>query len=127
MAFSLDFKGGNALRQIPLSKIYPNPYQPRRIFDTAALNELADSIRRLGIITPLTVRREGEGYMLISGERRLRASKIAGLEKVPCYVIEADDKKVSAMALAENLQRRDLDPFEEAEGLLKLTTDFGLT
>ena len=127
MAFSLDFKGGNALRQIPLSKIYPNPYQPRRIFDTAALNELADSIRRLGIITPLTVRREGEGYMLISGERRLRASKIAGLEKVPCYVIEADDKKVSAMALAENLQRRDLDPFEEAEGLLKLTTGFGLT
>ena len=114
MAFSIDFKGRPILKHIALYKIVPNPHQPRKIFDAEALRQLADSIEQHGIITPLTVRREGERYVLIAGERRLRASKLAGLDTVPCYVVE-------------NLQRRDLDPFEEAEGLVRLTRDFGLT
>jgi len=127
MAFSIDFKGRPTLKHIALYKIVPNPHQPRKIFDAEALRQLADSITQHGIITPLTVRREGERYVLIAGERRLRASKLAGLDTVPCYVLEADDGQSAAMALVENLQRRDLDPFEEAEGLVRLTRDFGLT
>ncbi|MEA4920492.1 MAG: ParB/RepB/Spo0J family partition protein [Clostridiaceae bacterium] len=127
MAFSIDLKGGPKLKHIPISKITPNPQQPRRIFDRDALTELSESIQRYGVITPLTVRRNGDGYLLIAGERRLRASKMAGLETVPCYIIEADDRTSSALALVENLQRKDLDPFEEAEGLLRLTREFGLT
>ncbi len=127
MAFSIDLRGGAKLRQIAVDKISPNPHQPRRVFDKAALEELADSIRRFGVITPLTVRRAGEGYLLIAGERRLRASRMAGLHAVPCYILEADDRRSAELALVENLQRRDLDPFEEAEGLLRLTRDFGLT
>ncbi|MGM9639602.1 MAG: ParB/RepB/Spo0J family partition protein [Butyricicoccaceae bacterium] len=127
MAFSIDLRGGAKLRQIAVDKIAPNPHQPRRVFDKAALEELADSIRRFGVITPLTVRRAGEGYLLIAGERRLRASRMAGLHAVPCYILEADDRRSAELALVENLQRRDLDPFEEAEGLLRLTRDFGLT
>lgn len=126
MAFPIELKGPR-LKLIPVHKIIPNPHQPRRVFDRAALEELADSIRRFGVITPLTVRRAGERYMLIAGERRLRASKLAGLGSVPCYIIEVDDRSSAEMALVENLQRRDLDPFEEAEGLLRLTKEFGLT
>lgn len=128
MAFSIELKGsGPRLKHIPIHKISPNPHQPRRIFDRAALEELAESIRRYGVITPLTVRRAGERYMLIAGERRLRASKLAGMNSVPCYILEADDQRSAELALVENLQRRDLDPFEEAEGLLRLTKEFGLT
>ena len=127
MAFSIDLRRGAKLREIGVDKISPNPQQPRRIFDGAALEELADSIRRFGVITPLTVRRTGEGYLLIAGERRLRAARMAGLRTVPCYILEADDRRSAELALVENLQRRDLDPFEEAEGLLRLTRDFGLT
>jgi len=128
MAFSIEIKGnGPRLKHIPIHKIIPNPHQPRRIFERAALEELAESIRRYGVITPLTVRRAGERYMLIAGERRLRASKLAGMATVPCYILEADDRRSAELALVENLQRRDLDPFEEAEGLLRLTKEFGLT
>lgn len=127
MAFSIDLRRGAKMREIGVDKISPNPQQPRRIFDGAALEELADSIRRFGVITPLTVRRTGEGYLLIAGERRLRAARMAGLRTVPCYILEADDRRSAELALVENLQRRDLDPFEEAEGLLRLTRDFGLT
>lgn len=128
MAFSIELKGsGPKLKHIPIHKIVPNPHQPRRIFDRAALEELADSIGRYGVITPLTVRKAGDGYMLIAGERRLRASKLAGLTSVPCYILQADDRRSAELALVENLQRKDLDPFEEAEGLLRLTREFGLT
>lgn len=127
MAFPIDFKGSPRLKHIPISRITANPYQPRKVFDREGLDELADSIRQYGVITPLTVRKGADGYLLIAGERRLRASRLAGMDTVPCYIIEADDQSTSAMALVENLQRRDLDPFEEAEGLLKLTQDFGLT
>ena len=128
MAFSIELRGsGPKLKHIPIHKITPNPHQPRRIFDRTALEELADSIGRYGVITPLTVRKVGEGYMLIAGERRLRASKLAGLTNVPCYILDADDRRSAELALVENLQRKDLDPFEEAEGLLRLTREFGLT
>ncbi len=128
MAFSIELKGnGPRLKHIPIDKIIPNPHQPRRIFERGALEELAESIRRYGVITPLSVRRAGERYMLIAGERRLRASRLAGLQTVPCYILEADDRRSAELALVENLQRRDLDPFEEAEGLLRLTKEFGLT
>lgn len=126
MAFSIDLRSPR-FKQIPISKITPNPYQPRKIFDREALSRLSESISRYGIITPLTVRKSDGGYVLIAGERRLRASRMAGLSTVPCYILEADERDTSAMALVENLQRRDLDPFEEAEGLVKLTADFGLT
>jgi len=128
MAFSIEIKGnGPRLKHIPIHKIIPNPHQPRRIFERAALEELAESIRRYGVITPLTVRRAGEQYMLIAGERRLRASKLAGMATVPCYILEADAQRSAELALVENLQRQNLDPFEEAEGLLRLTKEFGLT
>ena len=128
MAFMIDLKGGPRLKSIPIDRISPNPDQPRRIFDETGLKELADSIAQLGVITPLTVRRAaGDGYLLIAGERRLRASKLAGLEAVPCYIIDADDKSSALMALVENLQRRDLDPFEEAEGLRRLIEEHGMT
>lgn len=126
MAFSIDLRSPR-FKQIPISKISPNPYQPRKVFDREALSRLSESISRYGIITPLTVRKSDGGYVLIAGERRLRASRMAGLTTVPCYILDACDRDTSAMALVENLQRRDLDPFEEAEGLMKLTSDFGLT
>lgn len=112
---------------LPVGSIARNPNQPRKIFDEAALRELADSIARFGVITPLTVRRVAGGYELIAGERRLRASQMAGLTAVPCYVMVAEEEDSSLMALVENLQRRDLDFFEEALGLLRLTELYGMT
>ena len=113
---------------LPVRDIRPNPNQPRTTFSLKGLEELSASIREHGILQPLTVRRaEDKGYELISGERRLRAAKMAGLDTVPCILTRADDMESSLLAIIENLQRRDLDPFEEAEGLLRLTRDFGLT
>jgi len=114
-------------RRIPVGQISRNPGQPRRIFDRDALEQLADSIARFGVITPLTVRKADGGYELIAGERRLRAAKLAGLSAVPCYILEADDEGSSLMALIENLQRRDLDCFEEAQSLQRLTQLYGMT
>ena len=97
-------------RKIPVDDIAPNPNQPRKIFDPDALSQLAESIKNCGIITPLTVRRaEKGGFELIAGERRLMASKLAGLRQVPCYILETDEKGSSFMAVVENLQRKDLD------------------
>lgn len=125
MVFPL--KTSSNLRHIPISKITPNPYQPRKVFERDALIELSESIDKYGVITPLTVRKDGDEYLLIAGERRLRASKMAGLNTVPCYILDVDDKTSSVLALVENLQRKDLDPFEEALGLLRLTRDFDMT
>lgn len=102
-----------SVSEIPVEQIEANPFQPRTHFDLVALEELSDSIKVQGIIQPITVRRMGEGvYQLISGERRLQASKLAGLEKVPAYVRTADDEQMLEMALIENIQREDLNPIE---------------
>lgn len=119
--------GRREFRRLRVSDISRNPNQPRRLFDAQALAGLADSIRRYGVITPLTVRRRDTGYELIAGERRLRASIMAGLHSVPCYIVSAEDEDSSLMALVENLQRRDLDFFEQAQGLRRLTELYGMT
>ncbi len=113
---------------LPVSQIEPCANQPRRHFDEAALQDLADSIREHGIIQPLTVRRLSSGYyQIIAGERRWRAARLAGLSEVPATVIEADDRKTTELSLIENLQREDLDPIEEAEGYKTLMDSYQLT
>ena len=113
---------------LPISQVEPGLNQPRKRFDDEALADLAASIEEHGIIQPLTVRRLSTGYyQIIAGERRWRAAKLAGRDKVPVVIIEADDRKVMELGLIENLQREDLNPVEEAEGYLALLTDFGLT
>lgn len=112
---------------LPVDLISPNPNQPRRYFSPDGLQELADSIRELGVLQPLTVRAEGREWELIAGERRLRAARLAGLTHVPCIVIEADEEQSSLLALVENLQRRDLDFLEEALALAKLIDTYSLS
>ncbi len=112
---------------IKVCAIVPNPFQPRRIFDQARLQELSESICQFGVLQPLTVRRRRGGFELVAGERRLRAAKLAGLSDVPCIVLEVDEQQSSLIALVENLQRHDLDFFEEAEGLQRLIKVFGLS
>ena len=120
------FENGKVLF-LPVSDIAPNPGQPRRGFDLDALEELADSIKEHGILQPLSVRRTGSGYELISGERRLWAAKLAGLTQVPCLLVNADETRSSVLALVENLQRRDLDFVEEAAALAQLIRTHGLS
>ena len=105
---------------LPVRSIRPNPAQPRKIFREEALDELADSIRQHGILQPLSVRRQGNSYELISGERRLRAAELAGVTDVPCILMSMDDKASGFAALVENLQRQDLDYIEEAMGIRRL-------
>ena len=105
---------------LPARAIRPNPAQPRKIFRQEALEELAESIRRHGILQPLSVRRVGTAYELIAGERRLRAGIQAGLTEIPCIVMSMDEKESGAVALVENLQRQDLDFIEEARGISRL-------
>ena len=113
---------------LPLHKVEPNPDQPRRDFDEEELQQLADSISEHGVIQPLTVRLLPSGYyQIIAGERRWRASRLAGLNEIPAVVIEADDRKATELALIENLQRQDLNPVEEALGYQSLIADYGLT
>ena len=120
--------GSNDFEYLPISKIEPRAEQPRSQFDEQGLEELADSIREHGVIQPLTVRSIGGGfYQIIAGERRWRASRIAGVDEVPARIIEADDKKTMELALVENLQRENLNPAEEARGYRVLMTEYGLT
>ena len=113
---------------LPLSRVEPRQDQPRTEFDEEALRQLADSIREYGLIQPITVRPLDRGYyQIIAGERRWRASRMAGLTEVPVRIIEADDRTTAEMALVENLQREDLNPLEEARGYKKLMADYGLT
>lgn len=113
---------------LKISRIEPNRSQPRTKFDEAALEELAESIRTHGVITPVVVRRIGEDrYQLIAGERRYRASRLAGLEELPARVLEVDETEAYEMAMVENLQREDLDPIEEAEGYRVLCETYGLS
>lgn len=120
--------GSSAINEIPISQITPNPDQPRTTFDETALEELAMSIRELGIVQPLTVRSMGpQSYQIISGERRYRAAKLAGLTSVPAYVRTANDSELTEMALIENIQREDLNAIEIALTFRKLIDQYRLT
>ena len=118
----------NRMAEIAISQIIPNPTQPRTKFDEEALQELADSIRQLGVIQPITLKKSDDGkYIIISGERRWRASQMVGLESLPAYIREADDENLHAMALVENIQRQDLNSIEIALGMRRLIEECGLT
>jgi len=112
---------------LPAKSIRPNPAQPRKIFQEEALDELADSIRQHGILQPLSVRRQGIGYELISGERRLRAAQLAGVTDVPCIIMNMDARESGFAALVENLQRQDLDFIEEALGIRRLLQEHSMS
>lgn len=112
---------------LPIVRIRPNPSQPRKIFESDSLRELAASIEHYGILQPLTVRRVGADFELVAGERRLRAARMLGLVEVPCILLSVDEEQSGLVALVENLQRRDLDYIEEAQGLLRLLRQYGMS
>ncbi len=121
-------RSGAQIVSIDIENIQVNPYQPRTRFNEEALNELADSIKSLGLIQPITVRKKDQGqYELVSGERRYRASKKVGLKKIPAYVRSANDQELLEMALVENIQRQDLDPIEIALTYQRLLEDISLS
>ncbi|MGX4687264.1 ParB/RepB/Spo0J family partition protein [Vagococcus sp. JNUCC 83] len=116
------------VQEIPLTDLRPNPYQPRKTFDEKALEELADSIKQSGVFQPIIVRQSSvKGYEIIAGERRFRASKLAGKEQIPAIVREFDEAQMMQVAVLENLQREDLNPLEEAEAYEMLMKNLGLT
>lgn len=120
--------GSSSISEIELSKIQPNPDQPRSVFEEETLEELATSIRSLGVIQPITLKETGtDKYMIISGERRYRASLMAGLERIPAYIKTAADENIVEMALIENIQREDLNSIEIALAYQKLIDSYGLT
>lgn len=122
------YKIGGQIILVPQEEIYPNPNQPRKRFDFDELEGLAQSIRQNGIIQPIAVRINSKGeYELISGERRLRASRLVGITQIPCIIMEATDDKSALFALLENIQRSDLGFFEEAQAIEKLIVDFGMS
>ena len=121
-------EGSSSINEIELSRIYPNPDQPRREFDPDGLAELASSIRELGIIQPISLRQTSDGsYQIIAGERRFRAATMAGLKSVPAYVRTAEDETMMEMALIENIQREDLNSIEIALTFQKLIEQYNLT
>lgn len=115
------------VEKIDLSKVYPNPNQPRKTFDKESLNELAESIRIHGLIQPVIVNKMDDGYMIIAGERRYRACKICGLTQIDAIVKNYTNKQISEISIIENLQREDLNPVEIAKGIRKLMDEYGLT
>ena len=117
----------NQMAHIPIQEIIPNPTQPRTQFDDEALKELADSIKQLGVIQPITVKKQGDKYIIISGERRWRASQMVGISELPAYIREVDDENLHAMALVENIQRQDLNAIEIALGMQRLIEECNLT
>ncbi len=116
-----------SLQSLPIDMIQQSPYQPRQIMEPEALEALASSIRQQGVVQPIVVRKVGEGYELIAGERRWRASQQAGLQDIPAVVKNVDDQEAAAIAIIENLQREDLNPLEEAQAFANLIEKFGLT
>ena len=120
-------KEGDSPNLLPIDRIKPNKYQPRKNFEDSAIRDLASSIREKGVIQPLTVRKSGSDYEIIAGERRWRASKLAGMKNLPVVIIEAEDNEILELALIENLQREDLNPIEEAEAYQRLADEFKLT
>ena len=118
----------NSVSSLPIEKVEPRSDQPRSVFDQETLAELAESISQYGLIQPITVRKLPSGYyQIIAGERRWRASRLAGLKEVPVRIIEADDRRAMELALVENLQREDLNPIEEAKGYKSLIEEYGMT
>lgn len=113
--------------KIPVDEIRPNPYQPRKVFNDEALKELSSSIKQHGVFTPILVKKSIQGYDLIAGERRLRASKLAGLKDIPAIIVDFDDQKMMEIALLENIQREDLNVIEEAKAYEKLIQRLGYT
>ena len=120
-------EGSSNLNEVEISLIDPNPNQPRREFDQEALQELANSIRELGIIQPITLRKVANRYQIIAGERRWRASQLAGLQKIPAYIVSVEDQGVMEMALVENIQREDLNAIEIALAYQHLAEATGMT
>ena len=118
---------GESVSEIEISKIFANPNQPRKVFDETALQELASSIEKHGVIMPIIVNKSGDRYMIIAGERRFRASKIAGLDKVPVIIKTYDERQIKEISLIENLQREDLNPIEAATAMRSLMEDYGMT
>lgn len=119
--------GGALARELDVNSIKPNPEQPRRNFDPDELGQLTESVREHGVLQPILVMAESSGYVLIAGERRLRASKLAGLKTIPAIVRTANDQDRLALALVENIQRSDLNALDEARGYRRLMDEFGLT
>lgn len=118
----------NKVTYLPIDSIKPNPYQPRKVFTEESLDELCSSIKAYGVIQPISVRAgENEEYELVAGERRLRASKLAGLDAIPAIIVEMTNEDSAVVALIENLQREDLNFIEEAEGYFRLVSDHGFT
>ena len=126
--FDAPAQEAGGVRTVPISRVEPNPTQPRSSFDPEALQSLADSIAAHGILQPRNVREmPGDYYQIIAGERRWRAARMAGLQEVPVLVVEADDRKAMELALIENLQREDLNPIEEARGYQVLQDEHGMS
>ncbi|MBE3590956.1 MAG: ParB/RepB/Spo0J family partition protein [Firmicutes bacterium] len=123
---SLEPRDGETAHQVEIERIEPNPHQPRRRFDEAALAELADSVRQHGVLQPLIVRRQGDRYQIVAGERRWRAAQLAGLKTVPVVVRDVDDQQMTEIALIENLQREDLNPIETARAYQAMMDKLGL-
>lgn len=117
----------DGVREIDIALVRPNPFQPRKQFDGEKLEELANSIKEHGVVQPILVRSKGEGYEIVAGERRWRASRLAGLKTIPAVVKDFSESQVMEIALIENLQREDLNPIEEAEAYDRLVREFGLT
>lgn len=117
----------SGLKTVPIEKIKRGTYQPRRKFETEALEELAESIRQQGLVQPVVLRPRADGYELIAGERRWRAAQLAGLHEIPAVINDYDDKAAAAVSLIENIQREDLNPLEEANALARLQTEFAMT
>lgn len=117
----------NGITMVRIGEVEPNSHQPRKTFDASELETLAESIAQYGVIQPITVRAVDGIYQIITGERRWRAARMAGISEIPVIIISADDKKAAELALVENIQRSDLNPIEEAEGFSSLIEDYGLT
>lgn len=122
-----DTASGEGVKQVDIGSIFANPNQPRKVFDQTALQELADSISKHGVIMPIIVNKSGDRYMIIAGERRFRASKIAGLSTVPVIVKTYNERQIKEISLIENLQREDLNPIEAATAMRSLMNDYGMT
>ena len=123
----IDIFNSNEVKQVSVDSIVPNPFQPRKTFNEESLQELSSSIKEFGVIQPLLVRRTDVGYELVAGERRLRASRLAGLTHVPVIFKDLSDQEMAELAMIENLQREDLHYLEEAEGYQSLISSFGFT
>ena len=117
----------SSVTEVAIGSVYANPNQPRKVFDETALNELASSISKHGVIMPIIVNKNQDGYMIIAGERRWRASRIAGLKNVPVIVKNYNERQIKEISLIENLQREDLNPIESATAMKSLMEDYGLT